>query len=102
MIVTLKNKVLSAQGIKQGMYQISHVINGKQSWISGSNAIWYEHGDWTIGDLDDIGSSMSVIYAFDAYGGLDDDKNDWQYYNPGHGWMLANANDVSIKCTSKN
>ena len=40
--------------------------------------------------------------AIDAYGGLDDDNNVWQYYNPEIGWTYPGENNVRIDCTSKN
>ena len=93
---------MSNEGYRQGIYQISDPINGKQSWTSGSNAIWYEQGDWVIGDLEDIGTNICAMSAIDAYGGLDDDNNVWQYYNPEIGWTYPGENNVRIDCTSKN
>ena len=103
----MKNDVLSHQGKFQGIYQISDPINGKQSWTSGSTAIWYWQGYWLIGSLDNIGTAVCEISANGYDGGLDDsllddDNNEWQYWIPGNGWMFASPNDVSIDCTSKN
>ena len=86
----------------QGLYEISDPVNGKQSWTSGSHAIWYGQGKWLIGPLDAIGTDICGILANDDYGTLDDDNNQWKYWNLGHGWMYTGANDVSIDCTSKN
>ena len=98
----MKNDALASQGLLQGMYQISGLVNGKQSWISNSHAIWYslEYG-WLIGDLDTIGENVCSIYANDDYGGLDDTNNQWKYWD-GSNWILASANDIFINCTSKN
>ena len=101
-IVTLKNYVLSEQGNLKGIYQISDPINGKQSWISGLNAIWYQQGNWQIGIPDEIGVSVGGIHASDDYGGLDDNNNEWSYWNTDTGWTGAGAIEVSIDCTSKN
>ena len=85
------------------MYQISDLINGKQSWTSGSNAIWYWQGQWHIGSLDDIGTDVSGILANDAYVGLNDANNQWHYDDGSdYDWILAGANDVNITCTSNN
>ena len=104
-----EDNVLANQGSKQGMYQMSDPIHGKQSWISGSNAIWYLDGAWLIGSLDNIGTVMCSLYAYDDYGGLDDNSNEWVYYswdngyyNNIDGWKWAGENEVSIDCTSKN
>ena len=98
----MKNNVLSHQGSRQGIYHISDPINGKQSWTSGSTAIWYAQGRWNIGSLDNIGTGVCGIFGFDDYGGLDDDNKVWKYFDMGNGWLTAGANDVSIDCTSKN
>ena len=100
-IVTLKNYVLSEQGNLKGIYQISDPINGKQSWISGLNAIWYQQGDWQIGPTDDIGTTFCSMYASDVNGGLDDNDNKWVYWS-NNGWDWVDGNEVSIDCTSKN
>ena len=97
----MKNNVLYHQGNWQGIYQISDPINGKQSWISGSNAIWYWQGDWLIGSLEDIGTMVGSMSLFDDHGGLDNENNVWTYWT-GYGWFNAGANEVSIDCTSKN
>ena len=100
-IVTLKNGALTSQGSYQGMYQISDPINGKPSWISVSNAIWYSLSfGWLIGTLDAIGEDLCLIYAADDYGGLDDTNNQWNYYD-GSNWVSATSNEININCTSK-
>ena len=35
----------------EGTYQLSTEVNGKESWTTSSNAIWYqpEYKDWLIG-----------------------------------------------------
>ena len=83
---------------------MSDLINGKQSWTSGSNAIWYWQGHWQIGSLDNIGTSVSGMHTYDVYGGLDDNNNEWLYWNHETviGWTYAGSNQVSIDCTSKN
>ena len=97
----MKNDALASQGLLQGMYQISGLVNGKQSWTSNSHAIWYslDYG-WLIGNLDSIGENICSIYANDDYGGLDDTNNQWKYWD-GSNWILASANDIFINCTSK-
>ena len=101
-IVTLKNGALKFKGSLQGMYQISDLIDGKPSWTSVSNAIWYilEYDAWSIATLDYIGDSAAYMFAFDIYGGLDDTNNQWKYWD-GSNWILASANDIFINCTSK-
>ena len=47
----------------EGIYHISSMVNGKASWTSTSQAIWYEQeiDNWKIGQLGNIGSSMAVF-----------------------------------------
>ena len=72
-IVTLKNGALDSQRSMQGIYLISDQINGKPSWTSVSNAIWYSLSfGWLIGPQYVIGEDLGFIYAADDYGGLDD------------------------------
>ena len=87
------------------LYEISDPINGKPTWILGSQAIWYDsdYDKWRIGSLDSIGTNTCGITAKDDYEGLDDDNNVWKYYGgPDIGWVWADENDISINCTSKN
>ena len=58
---------------------------------------------WRIGSLDSIGTNTCGITAKDDYEGLDDDNNVWKYYAGSDiGWVWADANDISVNCTSKN
>ena len=121
-IVTLKNGALATHNSSQGLYQISepfpyasNPLNARQTWTfnmasehpywtSDSYVIWYYHGStrrWAIGG--EAGSvSQAIFYAFDDFGGLDDDNNQWHYrVYPGLHWMAAGANDVNVTCTSK-
>jgi len=49
----------------QGTYELSAIVNGKPSWTSLSKAIWYSQvdNDWEIGNLNDIGKNVGVIYT---------------------------------------
>ena len=51
--VRLTNGALKAQSSREGMYEKSELINGKTSWISDSQAIWYAPGPkvWCIGTI---------------------------------------------------
>ena len=62
----LKNDVLASKGSLQGIYGVYQTSNGRPSWKSGSNAIWYypRQKDWSIGELEDIGTKTSKIRAF--------------------------------------
>ena len=80
----MKNNVLSRHSSKQGIYQIDEIVNGKRSWISATNAIWFipEINDWGIGSLENIGATLCGIHSIGEQG----DKNpsdipneEWKY-----------------------
>ena len=101
--VDLKNDANEWQGVRKGTYKISETINGKPSWISNDQAIWWvpEDGVWLIGSLDVIGSRFGGLV------GVPSDKNDlgmpyyqkynWQYGN-GNFFTTPGANDIKVQC----
>ena len=100
-IVTLDNNALVAQGSREGIYHNSSIVNGKASWTSTSQAIWYvqEFAKWAIGPIESIGTKNRGIssdrvtfqYPFD----LPSEK--WNYlYN--NGWTSAEANEIKVDC----
>ena len=108
-VISLKNGALLHQSSRQGIYQRAGKVNGKTSWISSSNtptALWYnaEHDDWLIGSVDNLGTSIGGISSNGAQGRSSCPyhvPNDaWDYWN--NGWIIANANDVSIECLTGN
>ena len=56
--VNLKNKVYVEKQKFAGDYQISETVNGKPSWKSGENAIWYVGNNWLIGCLKKLGKKL--------------------------------------------
>ena len=59
----LKNDVLASKGSLQGIYGVYQTSNGRTSWKSASKAIWYipDYDDWSIGELEDIGTKTREI-----------------------------------------
>ena len=98
--VVLRNKFLRAQGSRQGMYQLGEIVNGKQSWKSATDAIWFILGskDWCIGPLSDIGTDSCGIASFaDKDQSLFNVANDdWRYSDDG--WKVMNSGDIAINC----
>ena len=99
--ITLENNVLLAQGLHEGIYNISSMVNGKPSWTSMLNGIWYvsEHSLWMIGALDYIGQPTGGLYNLQA------DKcpfnvpsEMWIYYS--NGWMYSGANETNVHCSA--
>ena len=107
-VITLNNNALAAQSSKQGIYQRAEKVNGKTSWIlsSNNNALWYSAAseEWFIGSLDDLGTSNGGVVSNGNQGisscPYNVPNDAWQYAN--NGWVIADANDVSIECLTGN
>ena len=109
--ITLKdNTALTAlieevQGDKKGIYHKSSLVNGKASWTSSTNAIWYYGGDskiWAIGSLDEIGTTTSGIHSFFDISfqcPFDLPSEGWKYSN--NGWRHAQADEINVVCIGK-
>ena len=105
-VISLKNGALH-QSSKQGIYQRAGKVNGKTSWISSSgHALWYYPGssDWMIANVDYLGTGTRGISSTGNQGisscpyNVADDV--WEYWDDG--WIIADANDVSIECLAGN
>ena len=103
-IVSLANEALAEQSSTQGTYQLSEQINGKPSWKSSTNAIWYYPGNkgWLIGHVSEIGGSTAWICSIDTEYDCPQlvPKDKWNYVD-GLEWKKAGSNDVSLQCTGK-
>ena len=107
-VISLKNGALLYQAERQGIYQKAGKVNGKTSWISSSNtALWYnpESEDWMIGSVNDLGTNFGGISSIGSQGRSScpyNIPNDaWEYVD-NVGWIIANANDVSLECLTGN
>ena len=93
-------------------------MNGKTSWISSSNnnAIWYDadplgtvSDDWIIGKSGQLGGNLWGIASIGNQGisscPYNVPKDAWKVskigWNTGQ-WIIADANDVSLKCSTGN
>ena len=99
----LKNGALSKQGSRQGTYQINQIVNGKISWTSTSQAIWYlpAYNSWCIGQLDWLGDNICGITSWNGQGDKTPDKvpsEKWSYWDDG--WKSTQSGDVVINCVS--
>ena len=102
--VTLDNNALVAQYNKEGIYHNSSMVNGRASWTSTFQAIWYHQVSnlWAIGLLDNIGTSAAGIKSDYSSGcPFDLSSEKWQYwYNDG--WTSAEANEINVDCLKGN
>ena len=97
--VILKNDILGKQGNLQGVYQINEIVNGKLSWKSASNAIWFYPGNntWCIGSLNFIGSGYCGITTWVDEGDKTPDQvpnEKWKYSYDG--WKSVQSGDIII------
>ena len=106
-VVSLKNGALLHHQERQGIYQSAGKVNGKTSWISSSShALWYNAAsdDWMIATVDYLGTDTGGIASTGIQGRSScpyNIPNDaWMYSN--NGWIIADANDVSIECLKGN
>ena len=85
----------------EGTYQLSTEVNGKESWTTSSNAIWYapEYKLWGIGNLANKGKNVRFISSRFVYD-LDQpyDVEYWYYSRSGSWIKNGSATDVTVKC----
>ena len=92
------------QGSRKGTYETSETINGKPSWISNDQAIWWvpEFSEWGIGHLDFIGSNTRALTGVPSdknyFGWPYDQKYTWKYWKSGSGFTTPGANDIKVQC----
>ena len=80
---------------------MSAIVNGKPSWTSLSKAIWYSQvdNDWEIGNLNDIGKNVGVIYT-DKMLLTPNENGKWMYDMYGK-WNELDTKDFSIECIAR-
>ena len=107
--VTLKNKALREQSLRQGIFQLSSTFNKRPSWKSKSQAIWNIRNEWVIGNLDDVGKDESsgkldlgITSQEDDHEEVDDPQDivSWIYYNGDKDEWLSpeKKNDIIVEC----
>ena len=79
-------------------------MNGKPSWVSNNQAIWWisQHNEWGIGDLKSLGTDIRGITAVTgdkSKSGLpNDQKYTWKYWDGKSFVTIPDANDISVEC----
>jgi len=107
--VTLTNGAWQAQSSRQGTYERSGLVNGKPSWTTDSQAIWYvpESKFWCIGALSTIGTDFCGVSSAI---GINDHflncvygvpKHFWEFHAVVGGWTNAGPNDVKVNCLNE-
>ena len=103
--VTLDYNTLLYQGHREGIYFNSSLVNGKPSWTSTSNAIWFVKGlasyssGWMIGLLSSIGQGSPGMYSESVHlCPFDIPSEQWYYYSAENVWELAGQNEIKLEC----
>ena len=100
LIVELKGAAKDIHSSTGGIYILrSNQVNSKAHWIQngGLNALWYDkdHGDWSIGDIGNLGSATVKIYSPDnSVGPLE--ATIWKYANNGEFIETTNLIILSV------
>ena len=99
--VTLENNAQAAQGSREGIYHNSSMVNGRPSWTTTSQAIWYYEG-WRIGPISNKGSATAGIKSDSgSQCPFDQPSEKWDYHTS-DGWITAGANGIQVKCLNGN
>ena len=98
--VNLMNNALASQESRQGIYEVSGIINGKPSWSSASQAIWYlpQFNVWAIGSKSWIGQNWVALHTIGDQGGVvpsNVPSDKWKYWS-GSSWKLE-LNSIFVK-----
>ena len=98
--VILKNNALALHELKPGTYDLSSPINGKPSWTSESQAIWFilQWNQWAIGPIDSLGTTSRGIRS-SQYSKDPQNVVSWDYNDIESGWWSA-ENDILVECIS--
>ena len=88
------------QKLKQDTYNLSMIINGKPSWTSEFQAIWFipQWNQWLIGPIDSLGTTKRGIRS-SQYSKDPQNVVSWDYFDTKSGW-LSGANDILVECIS--
>ena len=93
----MKGAALQSFGMFQGKYQASAAVNGKPSWTSKGNLIWYGHRMWFIRD-----GNYGIIFSSLSNSSYPYDK-DIQWYFQGKNFKKEKFKhgEIDTKCTMK-
>ena len=85
MVVILKKDAKASQSAREGTFERSITVNGKRSWKSKDNAIWFnpKSNNWKVGLLKDIGNDIAGLSSSIGSGGnnpYDIPSFYWKYY----------------------
>ena len=97
----MKGAALQSFGMFQGMYHASAAANGKPSWTSKGNLIWYGHRMWFIGDgyHGIIFSSLSIFLSNPLF--PYDKEIQWYFQRKNFKKEKFKHGEIDTKCTMK-
>ena len=102
--ITLENNAQAAQGSMEGIYHNSSMVNGKPSWTSTSQAIWYHQSSnsWNIGFLDNIGTTLVGFYSNHGSQCPFDLPSEIWFYWVDNSWTSAGVGEINVACLNGN
>ena len=96
----------AAQGGKEGIFSffISSMINGKASWTSESNGIWFFQRFWIFGSLDDIGTDIGGIFSnnINKCPFLLQSEELYYYNYSSDQWIQSVGDEINVDCSDGN
>ena len=98
-IVNLANEMFNLKGSLNGTYEFATIVDGKPSYANDDHAIWYDssYSYWVIGDVENVGTTLAGLFAYDGFSGLTDPNNEWMHYSESS-WVPSSPNDINITC----
>ena len=97
MLVTLQNEKMPKNVVCSGVYVKSPdgKTNGKNSWLKGEYAIWYNSENWMIGEKINIGTEVSLVRSTIDAQNPTLVGNNWKYVEEDY-FVEANPGDIII------
>ena len=97
MLVTLQNEKIQKNVVYSGVYVKSPdgKTNGKNSWLKGEYAIWYNSENWMIGEKINIGTEVSLVRSTIDAQDPTLVGNNWTYHFEGE-FNEAHPGDIII------
>ena len=97
---------MNKQPSRRGFYQIDEIVNGRKSWKTASQAIWFlpTFNAWALGSLEYIGSNSRAITTFNGQGDnspFQVASNQWNYWDDPK-WIQINNGDIMLECVTGN
>ena len=94
----------SSQGSRAGLYEETTPVNGRKSWTSDNNAIWWMSslGKWVIGPASNIGENNGALFSDDPFDPDSDCPQQVSKWEVWTGTEFISSTGVSFECYTGN